>query len=62
MSNIRTAFSTLLTLDAGKLESAAGVQDDNVDTTIGTKLGRSLINDDQLFKIADMMSGFLEYN
>jgi len=46
-------------LDAGKPERAAGVHVVNVDTTNGTKLGRSLTNDDQLFKMADKMSEFL---
>ena len=46
-------------LDAGKPERTAGVHVVNADTTNGTKLGRSLTNDDQLFKIADRMSEFL---
>lgn len=49
-------------LDAGKPERAAGVHVVNVDTTNGTKLGRSLTKDDQLFRMADKMSEFLKCN
>jgi hypothetical protein len=42
MSNMRTAFSTLLTDDAGSPDRAAGVQEESDETTSCTRAGLCL--------------------
>ena len=60
VKRIFTDFSTLLTLSIGSAESFSfGAHDASVDTTSSTKAGRCFTNADQLFKIADTISGFL---
>lgn len=59
---IRTAFSTLLTPDAGSPTRATGVHAASVDTTSSTSAGRSFANVDQLLRMAETMSGFLMGN
>jgi len=60
VKRIRTDFSTLLMLVKGRPERGAGVHSVREDTTIWTKPGRSLMRLDQLFRMADMRSGFLQ--
>ena len=56
---MRTDFSTLLTLVKGRPSNGAGVHNVREDTRIWTKPGRSLTRPDQLFKMAEIRSGFL---
>jgi hypothetical protein len=53
-------FSTLLMLVKGRPERGPGVHSVREDTIIWTKPGRSLTRLDQLFRMADMRSGFLQ--
>jgi hypothetical protein len=56
---MRTDFSTLLILLKGRPSNGAGVHNVREDTRIWTKPGRNLTRPDQLFKMAEMRSGFL---
>ena len=60
VKRIRTDFSTLLMLEKGRPERGAGAHSVREDTTIWTKPGRNLTRLDQLFRMADMRSGFLQ--
>ncbi len=60
VKSMRTDFSTLLILVKGRPWRGAGVHNVREDTTIWTNPGRSLTRFDQLFRIADIRSGFLE--
>src|SRR5260221_7626589 len=60
VKRIRTDFSTLLMLVKGRPERGAGVHSVREDTTIWTKPGLILMRLDQLFKMADIRSGFLQ--
>jgi hypothetical protein len=59
VKRMRTDFSTLLMLMKGRPSNGAGVHNVRDDTTICTKLGRSLTRLDQLFRMAEIRSGFL---
>jgi hypothetical protein len=56
---MRTDFSTLLIVAKGRPSSEAGVHNVREDTTICTKPGRNLTRLDQLFRMAEIRSGFL---
>jgi hypothetical protein len=57
--SIRSDFSTLLILDAGRPARALGVHCFKADTTNWTVESRSFVNDAQLFSMADNRSTFL---
>ena len=60
VKRMRTDFSTLLMLVKGRPRRGAGVHNVREDTTIWTNPGRNLTRLDQLFRMADIRSGFLE--
>jgi hypothetical protein len=59
IKSIRSDFSTLLILDAGRLAILTGVHCLRTVTTNCTVEGRDFINDPQLLSIAERMSAFL---